>query len=196
MSPFCEVVHPSRRALLMASGALFAWAFIPRFARAADSRDPRLVVIILRGALDGLSAVGPIGDPDYAGLHGDIALSLSGPHAALRLDGFFALNPAMPTLARLYKANQAAVVHAVATGYRDRSHFDGQDVLESGYPAPGRTESGWLNRALGALPKSGTGGSRGLGVGAVPPLVIRGPAPAFGWAPPGGLAPASPDLAQ
>src|SRR5580700_5299033 len=135
MTLLCETPHPSRRAVLMTGGALFAWAFIPRFARAADGRDPRLVVIILRGALDGLSAVGPVGDPDYAGLHGDIALSLSGPHPAFRLDGFFAVNPAMSTFARLYKQSQAAVVHAAATGYRERSHFDGQDVLESGYPA-------------------------------------------------------------
>ena len=195
MSSLCEVAHPSRRAVLTASGALFAWAFIPRFARAADSRDPRLVVIILRGALDGLSAVGPIGDPDYAGLHGDIALSLSGPHAALRLDGFFALNPAMPTLARLYKANQAAVVHAVATGYRDRSHFDGQDVLESGLPGVGPVETGWLNRALANLPQGDRVAMRGgLAVGAATPLVLRGSAPVLGWAP-AAVPTASDDLA-
>jgi len=184
MSSLCEVAHPSRRAMLMASGALFAWAFIPRFARAADSRDPRFVVIILRGALDGLSAVGPIGDPDYAGLHGDIALSLSGPHAALPLDGFFALNPAMPTFARLYAANQAAVVHAVATGYRERSHFDGQDVLENGLPGVGPVETGWLNRALENLPQGDRVAARGgLAVGAATPLVLRGSAPVLGWAP-------------
>ena len=94
---------PTRRNMLLGSGALFAWAYAPKSAR-AEGRDPRFLVIILRGALDGLSAVGPIGDPDYSGLHGDIALSLTGPHAALPLDGFFALNPAMPTFARLFKA--------------------------------------------------------------------------------------------
>ena len=78
----CEMAAPSRRALLSGAGALFAWAHAPRIASAAGARDPRFVVIILRGALDGLSAVGPVGDPDYAGLHGDIALSLSGPDAA------------------------------------------------------------------------------------------------------------------
>ena len=195
MSSLCEVAHPSRRTMLMASGALFAWAFIPRFARAADSRDPRFVVIILRGALDGLSAVGPIGDPDYAGLHGDIALSLSGPHAALPLDGFFALNPAMPTFARLYAANQAAVVHAVATGYRERSHFDGQDVLENGLPGVGPVETGWLNRALENLPQGDRVAARGgLAVGAATPLVLRGSAPVLGWAP-AAVPTASDDLA-
>ncbi len=116
-------------------------------------------------------------------LHGALALSLDGDHPALPLDGFFALNPAMPNFARLYQAGQAAVVHAAATAYRDRSHFDGQDVLESGYAGPGRTESGWLNRALGALPRGERVAASGLAVGAVAPLVIRGAAPVLGWAP-------------
>ena len=179
----CEAPSLSRRALLTGSGSCFAWAFMPRFAHAAGGRDMRLVTIVLRGALDGLSAVAPIGDPDYAGLHGALALSLDGDHPALPLDGFFALNPAMPNFARLYKAGQAAVVHATATAYRERSHFDGQDVLESGYAGPGRTDSGWLNRALGALPRGERVAASGLAVGAVAPLVIRGAAPVLGWAP-------------
>ncbi|CAM5774575.1 hypothetical protein LMIY3S_04591 [Labrys miyagiensis] len=180
----CERPHPSRRAVLLGGGALFAWAYLPRLARAAGARDPRLVVIVLRGALDGLSTVGPIGDPDYAGLHGDIALSLSGPHPALPLDGFFALNPSMPNFARLFRARQAAVVHAAATGYRDRSHFDGQDVLESGYPGPGHVATGWLNRALASLPAGDrVAADGGLAVGPTTPLVIRGAAPVLGWAP-------------
>ncbi|WP_457150594.1 DUF1501 domain-containing protein [Mesorhizobium sp. P5_C1] len=184
MSLLCETPDPSRRAILMTGGALFAWAYMPRFARAADNRDPRLIVIVLRGALDGLSAVGPVGDPDYAGLHGDIALSLAGPHAALPLDGFFALNPAMPVFARLYGNNQAAVVHAAATGYRERSHFDGQDVLESGFAGPGHVTTGWLNRALENLPEGDRVATLGgLAVGPSTPLVIRGAAPVLGWAP-------------
>jgi uncharacterized protein (DUF1501 family) len=165
-------------------------------ASAAGARDPRLVVIILRGALDGLAAAPPIGDPNYADLHQDLAFTASGDRGALPLDGYFFAHPALAGFKRLYDRKQAAVLHAVATGYRDRSHFDGQDVLESGYPGPGRTESGWLNRTLSVLPKSSAGASRGLGVGAIAPLIIRGPAPAFGWAPPGGIAPASGDLAQ
>jgi uncharacterized protein (DUF1501 family) len=184
MNLLCETPSPSRRALLAATGGLFAWAYLPKFARAADQRDPRLVVIILRGALDGLSAVAPIGDPDYAGLHGQIALSLSGDHPAIPLDSFFALNPAMPVFARLYRAGQGAVVHAVATPYRERSHFDGQDVLESGFPGPGRVGSGWLNRAIAALPRGAPVAVRGgLGVGATTPLIMRGQAPVLGWSP-------------
>jgi uncharacterized protein (DUF1501 family) len=183
----------SRRALLLGGASFAAWAYLPKFARAADGRDPRLIVVILRGALDGLATVAPVGDPDYAGLHGSIALMSDGPHAALLLDSFFALHPAMPEFARMYREKRAAVVHAVSTPYRDRSHFDGQDVLESGFAGPGRVQSGWLNRVLDALPKGGRVMS-GLAVGATTPLVLRGAAPTVGWAP-AALPPADDDTA-
>ena len=190
-----EMTSLSRRALLVTGGAMFAWAYLPRPARAAGARDPRLVVIVLRGGLDGLAAVAPIGDPNYAGLHGPIALSLTGEHPAIPLDGFFALHPAMPTFAQLYRQGHATIVHAAATSYRQRSHFDGQDVLESGQPGPGLTQSGWLNRAIGAMPR----GDRvpvkgGLAVGPSTALVMRGSVPVLGWAPQV-LATASDDLA-
>jgi uncharacterized protein (DUF1501 family) len=182
--------HLSRRSLLGVAGATFAAASIPRWASAAGARDPRLVVIILRGALDGLSAVAPIGDPDYVDLHGALALRWDGAHPALPLGGFFGLNPAMTNFARLYDAKQALILHASATNYRERSHFDGQDVLESGMPVPGKVESGWLNRAVAALPAGErAAGPRALAVGAVAPLVMRGPAPILGWAPSGLAAP-------
>src|SRR5271166_161162 len=141
---------PTRRELMLASGVLFAWPFVPRIAQ-AEGRDPRFLAIVLRGALDGLAAVAPVGDPDWIGLRGDRALTLAGATPALPLDSFFALNPAMPKLHRLFKDGQASIVHAAATPYRERSHFDGQDVLESGLGGPGTADSGWLNRALGAL---------------------------------------------
>ncbi len=176
--------HPSRRTLLSGGGALFGAAMIPRIASAAGARDPRLVVLVLRGALDGLAAVGPIGDPDYVALHGQLAMRLDGPAAALPLDGFFALNPGMPNFSRMVRDKTGVVVHATATGYRDRSHFDGQDVLESGMPAPGYVESGWLNRALSALPAGErVGRAGGLAVGASTPTILRGPAPVLGWEP-------------
>jgi len=176
---------PSRREMLIGSGALFAWTQMPKLAR-AEGRDPRLLVIVLRGALDGLGAVAPVGDPDWIGLRGDRALVLDGKTPALPLDAFFALNPAMPNLHRLYKAQQATIVHATATPYRERSHFDGQDVLESGIARPGAVETGWLNRALVELASEGRvdlRGSRALGVGAVTPLVVRGRAPVMSWVP-------------
>jgi uncharacterized protein (DUF1501 family) len=172
----------TRRGLLLGGGAFAAWAYLPKFARAADGRDPRLVVVILRGALDGLATVAPVGDPDYAGLHGSIALAANGSHPAIMLDSFFALHPSMPEFARMYREKHAAVIHAVATPYRDRSHFDGQDVLESGYAGPGRVQSGWLNRALEGLPK-GERVTSALAVGPTTPLVLRGAAPTVGWAP-------------
>jgi uncharacterized protein (DUF1501 family) len=176
---------PTRRELLIGSGTLFAWSQMPRLAR-AEGRDPRMLVIILRGALDGLGAVAPVGDPDWIGLRGDRALVLDGKTPALPLDSFFALNPAMPNLHRLYRAKKAAIVHATATPYRERSHFDGQDVLESGIAHPGGIDSGWLNRALAALESSGRvnpGGSRAFGVGAITPLIVRGKAPVMSWTP-------------
>ena len=172
----------TRRALLLGGASFAAWAYLPKFVHAADGRDPRLIVVILRGALDGLATVAPIGDPDYVALHGSIALSADGPHAATMLDSFFALHPSMPEFARMYRENKAAVIHAVSTPYRDRSHFDGQDVLESGYAGPGRVQSGWLNRALEVLPK-GERVTRALAVGPTTPLVLRGAAPTVGWAP-------------
>ncbi len=173
----------TRRSLLLGSATFAAWAYLPKFARAKDGRDPRFVTIILRGALDGLATVAPIGDPDYAGLHGSLALSLGGAHPATALDSFFGLHPSMPEFARMYKDKKAAVVHAVATAYRERSHFDGQDVLESGFGGPGRVQSGWLNRALEALPR-GERVMSGLAVGPTTPLVLRGAAPTVGWVPP------------
>jgi uncharacterized protein (DUF1501 family) len=176
---------PSRREFLLGSGVLFAWAHLPKLAR-AEGRDPRLLTIVLRGALDGLAVVAPVGDPDWVKLRGDRALVLDGKTPALPLDSFFALNPAMPNLHRLYRAEQAIIVHATATPYRDRSHFDGQDVLESGLGKPGAVDTGWLNRALGALEPDRHISPKGgeiFAVGPVTPLVVRGPAPVLTWAP-------------
>ena len=176
---------PTRRELLLASGTLFAWAYAPRLAR-AEGRDPRFLVVVLRGALDGLAAVAPVGDPEWQQLRGDKALMPSGASAALPLDSFFALNPAMPNLHRLYKSGAATIVHATATPYRERSHFDGQDVLESGLGSPGAADSGWLNRALASLQPAGRvtgGGKDAFAIGPIAPLVVRGPAPVLSWTP-------------
>ena len=176
---------PTRRGLLLGSGALFAWTCVPRIAR-AEGRDPRLLTIVLRGGLDGLAVVAPIGDPDWLKLRSDKSLTVDGPAPALPLDGFFALNPAMPNLHRLYQAGQATIVHAVATPYRERSHFDGQDVLESGLPKPGTADTGWLNRSLAAIEpgvRVDPRGRQAFAVGPITPLVVRGRAPVMSWAP-------------
>jgi uncharacterized protein (DUF1501 family) len=182
----------TRRELLRGSGVLFAWAFVPRLAR-AEGRDPRFLTIVLRGGLDGLAAVAPVGDPDWVSLRGNNALTLEGPKPGLPLDGFFALNPAMPNVHRLYQEGHATIVHAAATPYRERSHFDGQDMLESGLPKLGAVDSGWLNRALTALEPSRdaiANRRKAFAVGPITPLVVRGAAPVLSWVPPR-LAPVS-----
>jgi uncharacterized protein (DUF1501 family) len=187
---------PTRRDMLLASGTLFAWAHLPKLAH-AEGRDPRFLTIILRGALDGLATVAPVGDPDWVKLRGDQALTLDGKTPALKLNDFFALNPAMPNLHRLFKANQAIFVHACATPYRERSHFDGQDLLKSGLAKPAINDSGWLNRALAGLAPAGRvdpQGGKAFAVGPVP-LVVRGPAPVLSWSPQR-VQPASADTVQ
>jgi uncharacterized protein (DUF1501 family) len=176
---------PTRRHLLLSSGTLFAWAYLPKLAR-AEGRDPRFLAFILRGALDGLATVAPVGDPNWVALRGDNALTPEGKASALKLDSFFALNPEMPNLQRMFAAREAIIVHACATPYRERSHFDGQDMLESGLSKPGASDSGWLNRALATLAPGGRvdpNGGKAFGVGPVTPLVVRGPAPVLSWSP-------------
>jgi uncharacterized protein (DUF1501 family) len=181
----------SRRHLLGGSALLALWGLLPRSASAAGSPDPRLLTIILRGGLDGLALASPAGDPDLVRLRGKLMVSASGEGQGLPLEGPFVLNPSMPFLHSLYLRGEALIVHAVATPYRERSHFDGQDVLESGLGGVGRTDTGWLNRALSGLGASGAAnpaglaktGPKGLAMGAVVPLVMRGGAPVLSWIP-------------
>jgi uncharacterized protein (DUF1501 family) len=176
---------PSRRVFLASAGTFVAWAAMPKMASAA-TRDPRLVAIILRGAMDGLAVVPPVGDPDYAGLRGDLAIGTAGLEPTLPLGTFFGLNQAMPKFHDSYTAGEALVVHAAATAYRDRSHFDGQDVLESGMAGPHASDSGWLNRVAAAMPAGDRArGPNGLAAGATVPLILRGAAPTLTWAPAG-----------
>jgi uncharacterized protein (DUF1501 family) len=175
----------TRRQALAGTGALFAWAGVPKLAR-AEGRDPRMLVIVLRGALDGLATVAPAGDPNWVSAREDNALAPGGKFPALKLDDFFALHPAMPNLQRMFVAGDATIVHACATGYRERSHFDGQDILESGTMKPGSTHTGWLNRALDSLVSDDVvhgEAKQVFAVGPVTPLVVRGPAPVLVWAP-------------
>jgi uncharacterized protein (DUF1501 family) len=173
----------TRRGFLESS--LFAGAstlIASRLAFANAPTDARFVFVLLRGALDGLSAVPPVGDPDYAGLRGQIALSKSGADAARPLDGTFALHPSFEFLHQCYGAKELLVLHAVASPYRERSHFDGQNVLESGGLKPHDSTSGWLNRALAALP-AGSSRESGVALGANVPLAMRGPVEVASWSP-------------
>ena len=175
----------SRRDVLrmgLGSGAALGLATLPGVSFAASgSGDARLVVVILRGALDGLSAVPPFADADYAAARGPLAIARPGAaQGALDLDGYFGLHPALPGLHERWRARELIVVHAVASPYRERSHFDGQNVLENGGDRPSGAASGWLNRALEALPPPR---GQGLALGQNLPLILRGSAPVGSWAP-------------
>ena len=149
----------------------------------ADSRKARFVLVILRGALDGLAAVPPLGDRDYGELRRELALHAPGETGgALPLNGFFGLHPSLAFLHECYAARELIVLHALASPYRERSHFDGQDVLENGTPRPHALQSGWLNRALAAAPAPAAR-EAGVSLGQNVPLVMRGPAAVTSWSP-------------
>ena len=173
----------SRRSFLIGGASLTVSSFIPSIGHASGARDPRFLAIILRGALDGLAAVAPVGDPQWSRLRRETLLSASGPNPTLSLDNFFGLNPRLNNFHRLYGQGEAAVIHAVATPFRGRSHFDGQDLLESGHAGVGNTDSGWLNRAIGGLGQAQKIRSEALAVGPVVPLIMRGSAPVMTWGP-------------
>lgn len=164
----------NRRALIAAAGFGLAVPMLGGFAAAGQKK---LVVVICRGGMDGLSVAPPVGDADYAALRGQIALGAE----ALPLDGTFALHPALASTHALAKAGQARIIPAVATPDRARSHFEAQDVLETGAAQVYGTTTGWLNRAVAAL--SAQGQVQALSVGPTAPLILRGPAPAGSWSP-------------
>ncbi len=145
--------------------------------------EKRFVVIIQRGALDGLAAVVPYGDAALAGLRGENVPPAPGQDGGvLDLGGFYGLHPAMTSLHTMYQAGEALAVHAVAGPYRVRSHFEAQDCLESG--SDHRMTSGWLNRAIEALPRPPTQW-QAMAIGVSVPLLLRGPAVVASWAPHG-----------
>jgi uncharacterized protein (DUF1501 family) len=147
----------------------------------SDARQARLVLIIMRGALDGLATVAPYGDRDYAGLRGEFALHAPGQAGgALPLNGFFGLHPSLGFVQQCYAARELTVFHALASPYRERSHFDGQDVLENGSPRAHALQTGWLNRALAQAPGQ-TRREAGVALGQNMPLVMRGPAQVSSW---------------
>lgn len=142
------------------------------FAQAPRAAGRKLVVIILRGALDGLAALAPVGERRYGELRGELALA-----GGLPAPGPFVFHPALETLAGLFASGEALAVHAIATDYRERSHFEAQDRLEAATPA---IRDGWMNRALALMGSDAPGA---VGVGQSMPLLLRGSAPASTWAP-------------
>ena len=171
-----------RRILIQAAaGAFVVGAAAPRFSFAATPGDRRLIVIILRGAMDGLAAVPPHGDSDYARVRGSLALAKGGQGGIQDLDGAFGLHPALATFKGLWDQKQLAIVHAVASPYRDRSHFDGQNVIESGALRPNGLPDGWLNRAMGPL---GLNDPRlALAIAQSVPVILQGHRDVSSWMP-------------
>ena len=168
-----------RRRALGLMGAASALAALPRIAFAQGPSERRLVIIMLRGAMDGLTAVPAFGDPDYERARNGLATPKPGEAGgALALDTTFGLHPSLAGLHRRYGTGEAVVFHAIASPYRDRSHFDGQNLLENGSALPYGLADGWLNRALLGLPDAAKSGRSNLGIALAPsmPLMMRGPA--------------------
>jgi uncharacterized protein (DUF1501 family) len=162
-----------RRSFLGAT-ALLA---VPRLVFAQAPTERRFIFIIQRGAADGLNTVIPYAEPAYASLRGGLAIP---PENALKLDGTFALHPSLENMRDMYVAGQATFFHAVASPYRERSHFDGQNVLETGGGAPYQLKDGWMNRLLAAMPR---GGKEAIAFSPSVPMAMRGAVEVTSYAP-------------
>jgi uncharacterized protein (DUF1501 family) len=171
----------SRRAFMSGVLAAGAGAMLPSCVFADAATDARFVLVILRGALDGLAAVPAYGDGAYASKRGLLAITAP----QLKLDGMFALNPSLTQLHARFLSKELIVFHAVASPYRERSHFDGQDLLENGRSDPKSSRDGWLNRALPLLPEAKQRATDRIALALAQnvPLVLRGDARVGSWAP-------------
>ena len=173
----------SRRDMLRFAGAAAMASGVPGLTFARADSDGRFVLVILRGAADGLAIAAPYGDGNYRKIRGELALPAPGDSGGLnKLDGLFGLHPSLPNIYEQYRDSQALIIHAVASPYRERSHFDGQDILENGAAQVGCLRDGWLNRALEPL-----GGALGdevaIAMAQNTPLVLRGDNSVTSWAP-------------
>lgn len=166
-------MHLPRRVFLGAGALLVA----PRMVFAQAATERRFVFIIQRGAADGLNTVIPYAEPAYGALRGALAID---PAAALKLDGTFALHQALPKLRELYAGREVTFLHAVASPYRERSHFDAQNVLETGGKLPHQLKDGWMNRLLSLLPRSG---KAAIAFSPAVPLALQGAAEVTTYAP-------------
>src|SRR3954470_21339099 len=165
-----------RRTFLTGAAGAIALLAAPNLAIAQAATDRRFVFIIQRGAADGLGTLAPTADPAFASLRGAFAEDFA---SGARL-GDFTLHPNMAQAAALYQAREALFVHAVASPYRDRSHFDGQNVLETGGNAAYALRDGWMNRLLALLPAND---SKAIAVSATVPVVLRGRSEVASYAP-------------
>ncbi len=177
--------HPSmrlsRRSALLGLTASFTLGRAS-LAVASAPTEKRFVVVMLRGALDGMSAVVPYGDPNLSTWRAELLPGAVGTEGGmLDLGGFYGLHPALAGLHAMYQANELLPVHAVAGSYRVRSHFEAQDMME--YGSEHAMSSGWLNRVAEQMPASKGGTETALSVGNTLPLLLRGPAKVGSWLP-------------
>jgi uncharacterized protein (DUF1501 family) len=175
-----NTITPSRRGLL-ATAAGFGLSLqllaVPALAADGELNKKKVIVVICRGGMDGLSVAPPIGDGEYRGLRGGLALN----DTALPLDGTFALHPQLTAVHAMAKAGEARIAPAVATPDRARSHFEAQDVLETGAAGVYSTTSGWLNRTVETL--SAHRKVDALSIGPTAPLILRGKVQTASWSP-------------
>jgi uncharacterized protein (DUF1501 family) len=180
-----------RRSLLAGSLVLGAGSLaLPRIAFAQGAGSRNLLFVLLRGAADGLAMLAPVGDPGFEALRG---ASLADYENAPRIGSFFAVHPALAEIAKSAQAGEALFVHAAATAYRERSHFDGQNLIETGGTTPYATKDGWLNRLAGLMNEGAPAPLRALAIAQAVPLALRGSAPVSNYAP-SALPQASEDL--
>lgn len=168
----------NRRHALGISASLFSWAFMPKIASAANADDPRLLIVVLRGGMDGISVAVPYGDTAYHAARDNISFTAD---QLIRRDGFFGLHPALVNFSAMMSASQATLIHAVGLPVQNRSHFDCQDNLESGLPGVQREPTGWVNRMLAALPAGSPIKARSAVHIGRPPLIVNGSEPVIGW---------------
>src|SRR6201997_3305370 len=182
----CEGVRGlkfSRRYFLKQGGvAMVGLSAMPAFLQRAVAATPmpnkkQLVVLFQRGAADGLNIVVPFGEANYYRLRPSIAIpqpKRGGGEAAIDLDGFFGLHPALASFAPLFQKNQLAIVHAAGSPDPTRSHFDAQDYMESGTPGVKATQDGWLDRAIGTIPEENASPFRAVAMGPNLPRMLQG----------------------
>jgi len=160
----CEGMTLSRRSFLKAS-AILSFAALPSLSWGKTTTDVRLLTILLRGGMDGMHALPPVGDPGFAALRRNV-----NPDDALKLDSFFAMHPSFKTVQNMYAKGEALLVGASSIPYTGRSHFEGQNVMESGVMTPYASETGWMGRALDLL------GYHSIAMSLPLPLILRGKA--------------------
>jgi len=172
----------TRRTTLLGLTAL-GFSSRVKIAFASAPTDQRFVVVLLRGALDGLSAVVPYGDANLASLRPALVPPAVGQSGGMYdLGGFYGLNPSLPGVYAMYQAGEALPIHAVAGPYRTRSHFEAQDLLQLGTADEAGINSGWLNRVLAEVPAQNGPVPKGLAVGIGTPLILEGPVRVGGYA--------------